>query len=84
MDDKRKRALTAGVIIGAVIIGLLVLAKRTPREKWGETMVRVAHDVMRFARMRYGIVAKPLFDVAEQIIERMGEKYSTTDTPKIA
>ncbi len=84
MDEKRKRAITTGMIIGAVVIGLLVLAKRTPREKWGETLVRVARDVARFARMRYGIVARPLFDVADSILERLGDKYGTGDGPKIA
>lgn len=85
MDEKRKRALTTGVIIGAVVIGLMVLARRTPREKWGETLVRVARDVARFARMRYGIVAGPLFDVADQILERFEGKYAaSSDTPKIA
>ena len=84
MDEKRKRAMTFGLIIGAVVIGLLVLAKRTPREKWGETLVRVTRDVMRFARMRYGIVARPLFDIAEQILERVEDKFVEGETPKIA
>lgn len=82
MDEKRKRAITSGVIIGAIVIGLLVLAKRTPREKWAETLVRVARDVSRLARMRYGMVAGPLFDVAEQILERFGDKYAAGDGTK--
>ncbi|MBC7805892.1 MAG: hypothetical protein H7145_07050 [Akkermansiaceae bacterium] len=84
MDEKRKRAMTTGVIVGAVAVGLLVLAKRTPREKWRETMVRVIRDGMRLARMRYGIVAGPLFDVAERILERIEENFSANDVPKIA
>ncbi|MBC8136955.1 MAG: hypothetical protein H8F28_13815 [Fibrella sp.] len=76
--------MTFGLIIGAIVIGLMVLAKRTPREKWGETLVRVARDVMRFARMRYGIVARPLFDIAEQILERFEEKFTASDPTKIA
>lgn len=76
--------MTAGLILGVIVFGLIVLARRTPREKWGETLVRVARDIMRFARMRYGIVAKPLFDVAEHILDRLGEKYGSSDTPKMA
>lgn len=76
--------MVTGVIVGAVTVGLMVLAKRTPRDKWKETLARVLRDGLRLARMRYGIVARPLFDIAEQILDRMLETSSPGDTPKTA
>jgi hypothetical protein len=85
MDEKRKRAITTGVVVGAVAVGLVVLAKRTPKEKWGETLVKIARDGLKFARIRYGAVAAPLFDVAEQTLDKVEETLITGDnTPKIA
>jgi len=42
MDDKRKRYLIAGVTIGAVTVGLIVLSRRVPRDQWGETLGRIS------------------------------------------
>ena len=85
MDEKRKRAITTGVIVGAVAVGLVVLAKRTPKDKWGETLVKIARDGLKFARIRYGTVAGPLFEVAEQTLDKVEENLVAGDTtPKIA
>ncbi len=54
MDDNRKRYVVAGVIIGAVAVGLAVLAKRTPRDKWGSTLSRIAKDGLAVVKNRYG------------------------------
>lgn len=85
MDEKRKRAITTGVIVGAVAVGLVVLAKKTPKEKWGETLVKIAKDGLKFARIRYGAIAGPLFDIAEQTLDKVEDSLVVGDTtPKIA
>lgn len=70
MNDQRKRALTFGVIIGAAIAFLLVLTKRTPPEKRRETYLRASRDGLRLAKLRYGVVAAPLFSLADHLLER--------------
>ena len=50
----------------------------------GETLVRLTRDGLRFARMRYGVVAGPLFDVAEKVLERVEENIAPDETPRIA
>jgi len=82
MDDKRKRVLTAGVIVGAVTVGLIVLAKRTPKEKWGETLVKISRDGLKLVKMRYGALATPVIELAERALDRIEEGGDTT--PKIA
>ena len=54
MDETRKRYLIAGVIVGAVSVGLIVLSRRVPREKWGETLGRIAKDAIGLVKARYG------------------------------
>jgi hypothetical protein len=54
MDETRKRYLIAGAIVGAVSVGLIVLARKTPRDKWGETLGRIARDAIGLVKARYG------------------------------
>jgi hypothetical protein len=54
MDETRKRYLIAGAIVGAVSVGLVVLARKTPRDKWGETLGRIARDAIGLVKARYG------------------------------
>jgi len=54
MDETRKRYLIAGVVVGAVSVGLIVLSRRVPREKWGETLGRIAKDAIGLVKARYG------------------------------
>ena len=54
MDDKRKRYLIAGVTIGAVTVGLIVLSRRVPRDQWGETLGRIGRDMLGIVKSRYG------------------------------
>jgi hypothetical protein len=54
MDETRKRYLIAGAIVGAVSVGLVVLARKTPRDKWGETIGRIARDAVGLVKARYG------------------------------
>jgi hypothetical protein len=68
MDDKRKRYLVAGIVVGAVSVGLVVLARRTPREQWGPTLLRIARDGLQFARGRY---SADLIAASERILDRL-------------
>ena len=53
-DDSRTRAVYAGVIVGAVAVGLTLLLRKTPRDQWGETLGRVARDAIGLVKARYG------------------------------
>lgn len=68
MDDKRKRLLFAGLIIGTVTVGLVVLSRRVPRDKWGETLGKIAKDGLNIAKARYG--DNIVINMAEQAIDR--------------
>jgi hypothetical protein len=54
LDDNRKRYVVAGIVVGAVTAGLFVLAKKVPRDKWGETVGRIAKDGLSLVKARYG------------------------------
>ena len=54
MDDKKKKYIVAGVIVGTVTVGLVILARRTPRDKWGSTLLRIAKDGLSVVKSRYG------------------------------
>lgn len=54
MDETRKRYLLAGVAIGAVTVGLIVLSRRVPRDQWGETLGRIGKDAVGLLKARYG------------------------------
>jgi len=54
MDEERKRRIMVGVIMGTVTVGLIVLAKRTPREQWGTVAARLAKDALKVVKARYG------------------------------
>jgi hypothetical protein len=69
MDDKRKRMVVAGVVVGAVSVGLVLLARRVPREKWGETLGRMAKDALGVARSFYG--NNIAFRVADEALNRV-------------
>jgi hypothetical protein len=68
MDDKRKRLLFAGLIIGTVTVGLVVLSRRVPREKWGETLGKIAKDGLNIAKSKYG--DNVVLQMAEQAIDK--------------
>lgn len=76
MDETRKRYVVAGVLIGAVSVGLVVLARRTPREQWGPTLQRVAKDALALVRIRYG-ESEPLA-LVEQTLEKFAEGNEET------
>lgn len=76
MDETRKRYVAAGVLIGAVSIGLVVLARKTPREQWGTTLQRVAKDALALVRIRYGEF-EPLA-IVEQTLEKFEESGEET------
>jgi hypothetical protein len=76
MDETRKRYVLAGVLIGAVSIGLVVLARKTPREQWGATLQRVAKDALAVVRIRYGD-SEPLV-LVEQTLEKFEENGQET------
>ncbi len=82
VHERRKRQFTTGVIIGAVTVGLLVLAKRTPRDRWAETLARLTKDGLRLARLRYGVVAGPLFDIADHVLGRFETNPAPGTPPK--
>jgi hypothetical protein len=54
LDENRKRYLIAGVVVGAVGVGLFVLSKKVPRDKWGDTLGKIARDGLSLAKARYG------------------------------
>ena len=72
MDETRKRYIIAGVLVGAVTVGLVVLARKTPRDQWGDTLRRVAGDALAFAKERYG-ANEPI-----RLVEKTLEKFDET------
>lgn len=70
-DDTRKRTVYAGVIVGAVAVGLTVLLRRTPRDQWGQTLSRVAKDALSLVKERYGH-SEPLA-LVEQTLDKFHE-----------
>ncbi|MBC8142594.1 MAG: hypothetical protein H7Y38_14270 [Armatimonadetes bacterium] len=60
--------MTIGVLIGVVVAFLLVITKRTPPEKRRATYLRATRDALRLARLRYGVVAAPLFGLADHFL----------------
>lgn len=71
MDEERKRRTLTGVVIGAAVVGLIVLARRTPREQWGDLAVRLAKDGLKIVRSQYGD-SEPL-----RLVETQLDKFST-------
>lgn len=69
MDEKRKRMVIAGVVVGAVSVGLVLLSRRVPREKWGETLGRMAKDALGVARSFYG--SNIAFRIADEALDRV-------------
>src|SRR5690349_9973640 len=80
MDDTRKRYLAAGVIVGTVAVGLAVLYRRTPKDRWNETLNRIAHDAVGLLKSRYGGGSTPVL-LAERALERWNA--STPDAGSI-
>jgi hypothetical protein len=76
MDETRKRHVTAGVLVGAAVVGLAVLARRTPREQWGEAFGRVASDALFFVKSRYG-ATEPVV-LIERTLERLRDSGEPT------
>lgn len=74
MNEQRKRYITAGVIIGAITVGLAILARKTPRDQWGTTLSKIIKDVLSLVKGRYGnneaVVA------VEKALERFDEKVT--------
>ena len=54
MNEQRKRYITAGVILGAITVGLAILARKTPRDQWGTTLSKIMRDVLGLVKSRYG------------------------------
>ena len=54
IDETRKKYILAGVAVGAVTVGLIVLARRVPRDQWGDTLGRIGRDVLGLVKARYG------------------------------
>lgn len=71
MDEQRKRVFTFGLILGVLTVGLAVLYRKTPRDKWGSTLGRIGRDLLGFARARYG--NNPAIAAAEKSLERLEE-----------
>lgn len=69
MDDRRKRYLVAGIVVGTVSVGLVILARKTPRDQWGSTILRIARDGLKFARGRYG--STEIIAASENILDRL-------------
>lgn len=81
MDDKRKRYILAGVVVGSVAVGLVVLARRTPPGQWNETVLRFGRDAVDFARTRYGSNTYVL--LAEKALEQF-ERRSAEDQQTVS
>jgi len=78
MDDKRKQYVVAGVIVGAVAVGLTVLARTTPRDQWGATLLRIAKDGVTVLKSRYG--NNEIVAMVEKSLDQLGEG---TDRPRL-
>jgi len=70
-NETRKRYLFAGIILGTAAVGLTLLARRTPRDQWGETLGRIAKDALTLAKGRYGDSAPVA--LVEKTLERLQE-----------
>lgn len=71
MDETRKRQLIAGIVVGAVAVGAVILLRRTPREKWGETLGSIAKDALNLVKARYG--NNEMVRLAERTVDRVIE-----------
>ena len=72
MDETKNRYITAGIVVGAVTVGLVVLARKTPPDQWGETLRRIASDALDLVRARYG-ASEPV-----AVVEKTLEKFHET------
>lgn len=78
MDETRKRYLLAGVLVGTVTVGLVVLARKTPPDLWPSTLRRVAGDVLDLIQSRYGGGDSPTVEIAENALEQIEESSDET------
>jgi SLT domain-containing protein len=62
----------AGMLLGAVTVGLAVLARKTPPDQWGETLRRITTDAIAYVKSRYGT------DETMALVEKTLEKYQDT------
>ena len=69
MDETRKRYMVAGILVGTVAVGLVVLARKTPPDQWAETLRRIAGDAVAFVKEHYG-ANEPV-----KLVEKTLEKY---------
>jgi C4-dicarboxylate-specific signal transduction histidine kinase len=74
MNEHRKRYLMAGVILGAITVGLTILARKTPREQWGTTLGKIMRDILSLVKGRYG--NNEVVVAAEKALERFDEKVN--------
>ncbi|MBC8101683.1 MAG: hypothetical protein H7Z41_03750 [Cytophagales bacterium] len=72
MDEQRKRFLVAGIILGAITVGLAILARKTPRDQWGSTLSRIAKDVLGLVKNRYG--SNEAVTTIEKALQRFDDK----------
>jgi C4-dicarboxylate-specific signal transduction histidine kinase len=71
MNEQRKRYITAGIIIGAITVGLAILARKTPRDQWGTTLSKIIRDVLALVKIRYG--SNEAVVAVEKALERFDE-----------
>jgi len=76
MDETRKKYVLAGVLVGAVTVGLVVLSRRTPREEWVPTLRRIAGDALEVVKTRYGNTTPVA--LAEKTLETFDESGRET------
>ncbi len=68
MDETRKKYIIAGVVVGAVAVGLTILARKTPRDQWGSTLLKITKDGLSVVKDRYG--NNELIGMVEKTIDR--------------
>lgn len=71
MDETRKRYVYAGIILGAVTVGLTVLARKTPPDQWADTLRRIATDALGVIKSRYG--SSETLNLVEKTLEKFEE-----------
>lgn len=71
MDETRKRQLIAGIVVGAVTVGVIMILRRTPRGKRSATFGNIARDALKLVKARYG--SNEVTRLAERAVDRVVE-----------
>ena len=77
MDETRNRYILSGVLVGAVTVGLIVLARKTPPDQWASTLRRVAGDALHVVKERYG-PENQVVGIAEKALDQFDESGEET------